>query len=102
MFFAKSAQTTEKTADELPRAAKECGKNARKTARSMRGRVELVPHPPGNSDDYQKKGVAKRAIWMNVKRKELGKAGQTGGSRRPFAAARGKEKWGRKFRMGAS
>jgi hypothetical protein len=30
-----------------------------------------VPHPPGNSDDYQNTGIAGEAIRMNVKRKEL-------------------------------
>ena len=74
----------------------------KKDARSTRGPPELVPHPPGNSDDYQKKGVAAGAIWMSVKRKELEELGQTGGEWRSLDTARGKEKWGREFRMRAS
>jgi len=54
----------------------------------------LDPHAPGNSDDYQKKGVAGGAICMNVKTKDLEKPASLGRVWR--------EKWGRKIRMRAS
>ena len=58
--------------------------------------------PTGNSDDYQKKGVAAGAIRMSVKRKELEKLGQPSGEWRSLGTAQGKEKCGRKLRMEAS
>jgi len=39
---------------------------------------------------------------MSVKRKDLMKTAGPDAARRPLAAARGKEKWGTKFRMRAS
>ena len=55
--FVKSAQTTEKMADELPRAAKECGKSARKSRVARAGGWNWYSTP--------------RAIQMIIKRKEL-------------------------------
>jgi len=58
------------------------------------GRVagcECTP-TPGSPDDYQNKEDTDWAIWMNVKRKDLGKLAQFGNDWR--------EKWGRKIRMG--
>ena len=74
----------------------------KKETRGTDAWAELLPHLPGHSDDYQKKGVAGGAIWMNVKRKELEKLGQPSGEWRSLGTAQGKEKWGRKLRMEAS
>ena len=55
--FVKSAQTTEKTADELSRAAKECGKSARNERVARARGWHWYPTP--------------WAIQMIIKRKDL-------------------------------
>ena len=63
LFCAMSEQVVENKKDELTlydKNAKECAKN----------RQEGYP-PPGNSYEYQKKGVAWRGAWKSLKTREL-------------------------------
>lgn len=53
------------------------GKIGYRRERNELGFLTYPPLPPGNSDGYQKKGVAGGAVCMNVKKKELDKRSQS-------------------------
>jgi hypothetical protein len=68
--FVESAQAVEKMSDELPWTAKERAESTI-PPRKRSGPQGWIPHSPGNSDDYQNKGLVNWAIRMIIKTRGL-------------------------------